>query len=720
MSAPLPSRVMPAVEETTLRRFGRRARSGVRRADDARPVARARSSSSATARAPRRPRRPTRAFPATPWRPIPPGDDAYCNICGWQGDAFEGDRHVEGQLCPRCGSSGRDRFSFFCFVDRTPPARWLPGAGDQPPPGRRLPRRRWQQWFTYTATDYDESGHRATVRLDLQDIDLPPHSVDVLLTAHVLEHVPDTDRALAGIAPHAGAGRPPLPPGARCRRAPRSRRAGPEFHEDDTTVFWRFGFDLADRLRRHGFATTVLVTAPFADAARTGDGAALGGHGSEWDVPPWSPPPSASASERARRAQRPSASACGTATSSSPSRAWPRARTAARWRRPSSSGRGGGSGDGDGRRPAVERAVLPRPVLERARRVNLHLQRRATGEPVDRLDRAPRGMARAPLRQGARAQLRQRLGRAGPGRPRRRGRGGRHRHRRRPPGRGRGRRRATGRCGTAGSTSTTAFFPEDGYDLVVNHAAGHHISHIDRVFRALARAVADPTVSSSRGTTSGPTATSTRATCGRQPTASTSPSRPSSARRCTTRSSRRCSPAIPPRRSTPSSSCDVMRRYFTLEHERALGGGIAYLLLTHNPAVLDARRPRPSRGWRRSSTHDAAFTDAAPERTLFAYVIARPGPARRRVARPVVGRGGGAGGAGRRRRRPLLPTHGGGRGHRPRAPAAAAASARRAGGRRCRSDGRPPGGSRPVCQRRVRHVPAVDAAWKRLGRVYRG
>ena len=49
-------------------------------------------------------------------------------------------------------------------------------------------------------------------------------------------------------------------------------------------MFWRFGFDLADRLRRQGLLTTVLVTAPLADAARTGDGAALGGLGSGWDV----------------------------------------------------------------------------------------------------------------------------------------------------------------------------------------------------------------------------------------------------------------------------------------------------------------------------------------------------------------------------------------------------------------------------------------------------
>jgi len=222
-------------------------------------------------------------FPATPWRPLPPGDDHCCNVCTWQGDAFLGDRHVEAQLCPACGASARDRFSFLCFTTRTPPARWLRVIETSPRLGDAY-RAAMAQWFTYTATDYDQSSHRGTVRLDLQDIDLPPASVDVLLTAHVLEHVPDTDRALAGIARM-------LAPGGRMylqvpvQEGTTIEPPDPEYHQDHTKVFWRFGFDLADRLRRHGFETTVLVTAPMADAVRTGDPSGLGGDGSEWDVP---------------------------------------------------------------------------------------------------------------------------------------------------------------------------------------------------------------------------------------------------------------------------------------------------------------------------------------------------------------------------------------------------------------------------------------------------
>jgi SAM-dependent methyltransferase len=273
---------MSAVDETTLGRLGRRARYGMRMLTSP-SLLRAqldylRHGPSPTAEPP-----PEAPFPSSPWRAIPPGDDAYCNICAWRGDAFLGDRHVESQLCPRCHSNGRDRFSFFCFTSRTPPARWLRVTETSPRLGDAY-RAAMAEWFTYTPTDYDQSGHRTAVRLDLQDIDLPPRSIDVLLTAHVLEHVPDTDRALAGITRT-------LAPGGRVylqvpvqdgiTRAPEA----PEFHEDDTQVFWRFGFDLAERLRRQGLRTTVLVTAPLAEAVRTGDTAALGGIGSGWDVP---------------------------------------------------------------------------------------------------------------------------------------------------------------------------------------------------------------------------------------------------------------------------------------------------------------------------------------------------------------------------------------------------------------------------------------------------
>ena len=48
--------------------------------------------------------------------------------------------------------------------------------------------------------------------------------------------------------------------------------AEPEFHGDDTPVFWRFGFDLTARLRAEGFVTDLLCTAEWAEAVAGPEG----------------------------------------------------------------------------------------------------------------------------------------------------------------------------------------------------------------------------------------------------------------------------------------------------------------------------------------------------------------------------------------------------------------------------------------------------------------
>lgn len=202
-----------------------------------------------------------------PWAAPTPEELAAptrCNICRWSGDAFEGGAHSEFARCPRCGSIARDRFLLWCFLHRHPDpsgARVLetsPRLGDD---YRGFMRR----WFDYRTSDYDQSAHRGDLVLDLQDIDLPSASLDVVVSPHVLEHVPDTGRALSEL-------HRVLAPGGRLYlqvpllQGRTGVPAEPEFHGDNTPVFFRFGWDLTDALRSAGFDVDVLVTEPWRQA----------------------------------------------------------------------------------------------------------------------------------------------------------------------------------------------------------------------------------------------------------------------------------------------------------------------------------------------------------------------------------------------------------------------------------------------------------------------
>jgi len=191
-----------------------------------------------------------------------------CNICGWRGHAFQGVEHSESALCPVCGSISRDRYLYWCWTRRTsydPTARVL----ETSPRMSQLYMDRMGQRVDYVASDYDESAHKAFIRLDLQAIELPDASVDIVLTPHVLEHVPDTDKALGELFRVLKPGghvflQVPIP------QAATTVPSEPEYHGDNTLVYFRFGWDLADTIRSHGFACDTLVTAELRDAAAAG------------------------------------------------------------------------------------------------------------------------------------------------------------------------------------------------------------------------------------------------------------------------------------------------------------------------------------------------------------------------------------------------------------------------------------------------------------------
>ncbi|MGE0881681.1 MAG: class I SAM-dependent methyltransferase [Acidimicrobiia bacterium] len=221
-------------------------------------------------------------FPVSPWETNARRAPATCNVCGWTGAAFGGIKHSESQLCPICGSIARDRYLFWCMQQRVKPAKGLRVLETSPRMGADY-RNAMAGWFDYTASDFDESAHIASVRIDLQDIALPDASIDVVMTPHVLEHVPKTELALRELHRVIAPGghlllQLPILQGS---TAPPTE---PEFHADNTPVFWRFGFDLVDQLRASGFDTRVLCIDSWrADVAA--NRVPPGPHSPEFDVP---------------------------------------------------------------------------------------------------------------------------------------------------------------------------------------------------------------------------------------------------------------------------------------------------------------------------------------------------------------------------------------------------------------------------------------------------
>ena len=196
-----------------------------------------------------------------PYGPLAPLQHS-CNVCEWVGSRFATDFHCEMATCPRCGSIARDRFLLLSFFSRTPLRRDLRVLETSPRLGDAY-RRMMRRSFSYTACDFDLSAHEGDIRIDLQDIDLPDSSIDILLTPHVLEHVPDTSRALDEIF------RVLAPGGRMYLQVPLCRGTTtvptePEFHADNTPVFFNFGWDLTGSIRSVGFDVTVLVTEEFA------------------------------------------------------------------------------------------------------------------------------------------------------------------------------------------------------------------------------------------------------------------------------------------------------------------------------------------------------------------------------------------------------------------------------------------------------------------------
>ena len=176
--------------------------------------------------------------------------DRWCNVCRWHGSAFLGIAHTESATCPQCGSIARDRFLLWCFTQRAGKMRGARVIETSPRLGGEY-RSYMQRWFSYRTSDFDLSAHRGDIQIDLQSIDLPDASVDVVLTPHVLEHVPETRQGVERAVPGDRARRADVPADpARLRGDVGADRAGVPRRQHPGLLQLRLGPDGSGPRRR--------------------------------------------------------------------------------------------------------------------------------------------------------------------------------------------------------------------------------------------------------------------------------------------------------------------------------------------------------------------------------------------------------------------------------------------------------------------------------------
>ena len=169
----------------------------------------------------------------------------------------------------------------------------------------------------------------------------------------------------------------------------------------------------------------------------------------------------------------------------------------------------------------------------------------------------------------------------------------------------------------------TADFPEDGYDLVVNYAAAHHIAYLDTVFRRICEVLPPDGVFASSDYV-GPHRNQYPYTVW-SAAYELNQSLPEEFR-CDLRY-----PHLPtmlagdPTEAIHSELVmETTRRYFDVAEYAAMGGALAYLLLTFNAGVHGSSGAARDEAVDAIVAADDAYTAAHPESTLFAFFWGRP------------------------------------------------------------------------------------------------
>jgi SAM-dependent methyltransferase len=169
----------------------------------------------------------------------------------------------------------------------------------------------------------------------------------------------------------------------------------------------------------------------------------------------------------------------------------------------------------------------------------------------------------------------------------------------------------------------TAEFPVEEFDLVVNHAALHHVAYIDRVSRRICELLPPHGVFVSWDYI-GPHRNQYPGGMW-EDAWRVNENLPPEARQVMAYPHLPTIMATDPTEAIHSElvSCSI-ERYFRIEHRRDLGGGIAYLLLTHNHHLHDLPNDVSEPIVRTVMNADFDLLAGDPASTLFTYIVARP------------------------------------------------------------------------------------------------
>lgn len=164
--------------------------------------------------------------------------------------------------------------------------------------------------------------------------------------------------------------------------------------------------------------------------------------------------------------------------------------------------------------------------------------------------------------------------------------------------------------------------PDGPFDFVLNHAAGHHIAHIDGVFRQVEERLDFDGVFVTWDYV-GPHRNQYPAIVW-EAAWEINRTLPEHLRQTLTYPHLETMLDQDPTEAVHSELVmATIERYFEITTLARLGGAIGYLLLTHNEAIHSAPLEEVEPWLTYIMDADGAFTDANPDHTLFAYVIAR-------------------------------------------------------------------------------------------------